>query len=340
MLSLKKEAPTAPASILDLLAGRPTGALDQETVRYALANEIASLVACERHVAEQLGTSPELAHLYARFMREQNLRNRIAEAAAATVSLARDCNVPVGIFKGVVLAQQAYRNPSARASNDLDILIGECSPRDLEELLRRLGRTKSSATALATLRERGEPVHEISGRINGVDVDIHFNPFGLISPLRAPSDTWLAASSHTAWFEGIAIPSPSPEAHLLICLINLIRRGGGALRFYGDAARLIQSGVDWAEFWRLSRLEGLSILAEQALLAVRRDLGTQIPLGTGTPKWWGPTLGEPPAGDSLSRRGPLHVLRLSPAKASDARRLFRWYAPTRLQRAARTSHPH
>ncbi len=317
-----------PRAVIELLAGRQLPSeIGADAVEYALTHEISSLLVAEaKHQGVSLRSS-KLHELHATHMGRANQQQKCAAVLEELAQLAETLGVPLSAFKGLALARTVYADSASRPSNDVDVQVGPCDRQALIELLRALGRGQTSAEAIANLADEGRPIHEVWGTLQGFDIDIHFNPYGLITPLHSPESSWHASSASTFDLCGTEIDCPSPEQHLLICLVNLVRRGGGALRFYADAARIIAAGVDWPTFEVLSKSERLTYIASQALLALERDLQLDIPSKASAAAWWGPRIGEPPARNNPRRRGPFLTLRLDELRADDLRTLAGWYLP-------------
>jgi len=330
----------APA-IVSLMLGEALPPVNSAVVEAALRYEVAELLL---HRAEMEGV--QLPHgarfqLTALAMRMER-RRADAEAAVATVAdIAEPAGCAFAVFKGAANAVRLYDDVSERGFGDVDIVVGLNDTHGLNELLTQLGRHPASAEALVSLARRGQAVHEISLDFAGIEVDLHFNPFGMITPLRAPA---LVAEelNQTITLGGRAIPAPSAELSLLISSVNLVRKGGGALWIVADCVRLAQGKagpLDWERFGYLAESEGLRPLSEQALRLVR-DLGCEdVPEHVAAPRtaWWGPEAGEGAVATGISRRGTLSVLHQRPADVGQSlRSLYQWYLPNKERRTARS----
>ena len=332
-----------PKNIIDLLAGRPMlRRLTQDDIEYAISYEIEALLHAEI-TRQEISTS----HLdFFKLSKHALIRRHISKRARSNLpalsTIAQDVGVKFGIFKGASLSSDLYPSVDARVYNDIDVFLSGNDPIALHAFFLRLGRSDRSSTALAKLAEAGLPIHEIAGFISGTNFDLHFNPFGIITPLRAAEMTFEhGMAREISLGRGSTVRSASLELELLISLLNLVRRGGGALRFYADSARLLmRDDFKPAAFWKLAKAEGLYHLASQAMLSIQDDLNLELPpqMRDSAAKnrlWWAPRIGESSNGDFLHRRAPLHSLRLDSVGTRELRSLCSWYLPTPLQRRAR-----
>lgn len=335
-------ADAVPSHISDVLAGRPLrGPVTQRDVDVARAFDIETLLLSEVRRQEADLQAKNVSASAAQSLLRCHRSKRAFAAVPDFLAIADKSGVEIGIFKGAALSNYLYEDSESRTFNDVDVHLSCHDHEALNALLQRLGRSTKSAHALTSLAFRGDHIHEIEGTVSGASFDLHFNPFGLVSPLRSPE----LVSEHATAREivtksGLTFKSASLELELAVSLINLIRRGGGALRFYADAARLLAHGdLRVGEFEELVRREGLCKLVKQALLSVQTGLRIEMPEGLEAypakhPVWWAPRIGEPP-NPSLVRRGPFNVLRLDDAGIRELRSLVTWYCPTPLQRRAR-----
>ncbi len=329
-------------AIRQLVAGGPLpAAFTSADVSQALEYEVGELLlsVAER---EAISIPPnDLLTLTALAMRTSR-RADVAERALAEVAdVADQTNCAFAVFKGPATASLLYDHPSERPFNDVDILVGYSGTEGLEDFLIALGRDQRSASALVELSQMGQPIHEVSIRVAGVDVDVHFNAFGLITPVRQPR-TVEAEFANTFSIGDRTYATASPEMSLLISSVNLVRKGGGALWLIADLARLIhgRAGIlDWDQFVSLAKAEGLWPLAAQALRLVNNELGVKVPLiarATGG-KWWAPEIGEGAATKGVLRRSTFSILHQDPIEPwTAAQSLRRWYLPSSIHRTARS----
>lgn len=329
-------------AIRDLVAGRPlpAGGIAPAVVEAALRFEVGELLLGE---AEAQGVEIETdgkLQLIALAMRSDARRLRAEQVLPKVGQLANDTGVRLGVFKGPANAAALYRSASLRPYNDVDLFVSSPPAAGLERLLIAMGREQASAAALVELSKRGTPVHEITVSVDGVDFDVHFNPFGFVTPVRSPERIEEEFARPFA-DPAAALWGPSPELALAIACVNLVRKGGGALWILADCARLV-SGVggpfNWERFERLLADEGLAPLAGQALRILREDLELDVPPALTAKKraWWGPAFGEGQATKRLLRRGTFSILHRRPTNIAQSLSALRtWYLPPRRQRQAR-----
>lgn len=320
-------------TIRELLADRPVMSVSATAVAAARSANVAELLyeAAARHGA----TWHEDAefHLAARGLRAEALQIRMNEALDLVADAHRRVGLPLRVFKGPAMAASVYESAAERPHGDIDIYVDADDPERLENLLIELGFASRSARAAVDLAVNGSPIHEMQAIVNSVAVDVHFTPFGLLTPLRFPEQIRNKFVPHLIGDETEA-NVPTPELALLIAAVNLARKGGGNLWTAGDIARLLSlpAGLNWAAFEQLARAEGLAQIVQPAICAVVEDLWLSpelVPFRVEKRPSWAPTLGEGDVHFGLRRRGTWVALRRPIAILPQSLRyVARWYVPS------------
>ena len=310
-----------------------------EDVEHAANYEVAPLLLA---TATELGIeipASDVGLLTALSMKSENRSTQALKSVAFLADAAEKTGCDVAVFKGPANAATLYDDIAKRPFGDVDIAIGLSGSRGVLDFLIEIGQPKRSAQALVALLDSGAPVHEVSVPVLGVDIDVHFNPFGMISPVRAPELLFDNLQKEIP-LGGRQVMIPTPELALLISLVNLMRKGGGALWIVADAVRLAEGKageLNWAKFEEIGCAEGLLPIAAQGLRLLKEDLQIDVPENlTAERRWWGPLLGEGAATKGLLRRGTFSILHRSPvAPVESLGALRRWYLPSERALQAR-----
>ena len=318
-------------TIRELLAGRPLTTIGPEEVVAARSAFVAELLYEAGRRGEVAWVGDAEFALAARALHSEAQHARMC-AAIRTVAKAHElAGLPLRIFKGAAIGAAVYESPIERPFDDVDIYVDSSMPEQLLALLYSLGVPPVAADSAVSLAVDGCPIHEFQAVVNGVAIDIHFTPYGLLTPLRSEG---LIASNFVDGVVTGDVPCqvPTPALALAIAAANLARKGGGSLWTAGDIARLVdRSDMDWRAFAALLEAEGLTQICHGAILAVVEDLALDIdlPIVDLERPPWAPVLGEGAVSHSWRRRSTLvpfrRPMRFFP---ESLRYLVRWYLPT------------
>lgn len=330
-----------PQAIRSLILGEPLPPmLASADVEAALDLGVSGLLLQQARAEEVSLPTEDLFRIAALSLRFERIRADAEAGIAFVAELADRASCEFAVFKGLANAALLYRDVSARPFNDVDIVVGLTGTGGLAEFLSGLGHDPAAASALISLAMQGDPIYEVHIASQGVNIDLHFNPFGLLAPPRAPLQI-AAELSREIEVLGRTIPVPSPELSLLIASINLVRKGGGAMWLVADCVRLVQGragDLDWDRFLRLAEAEGLRPLTEQVMLLLR-DLGADVPAfaTANSTTWWGPKVGEGSSANSLGRHTKFALFHRRPVRVRESLlSLYRWYLPDAERRLARS----
>lgn len=318
-------------TIRELLAGREIPTVSVASVDAARAGGVAELLYSEAIKQGSRFEDDAKFRLVAKQLNSDALRARMTTALGKVWDVHESAGMPLRIFKGPAIASLAYESPEERPSSDIDIFVTANDPTGLERLLLELGVHPVSVRAAVDLALKGAPIHELGASVEGVAVDVHFNPYGLLTP---PVDASKLLTAFSAGVLGdVEVELPTPELALLIAVVNLARKGGGHLRAAGDIARILQRAepLDWNTFAVLSSSEGLDRVASSTVAAVVSDLQLDpalTPFETAKRPTWVPRLGEGDVHLTLRRRGTWIPLRRGGHRLESLRYIARWYLPS------------
>lgn len=321
-----------PAALQTLISGCPLERVVSADVEAAIDQDLSELL-----LGEILRQGTPLDKSLRMRLEAKRLGNDHVRAGrmAALIGLRRNferCGVPLRLFKGYANAVLLYDDPRERLFSDADVLVGVDGETELPALFNSLGIHPVASEAAISLWSSGTAVHELDGSWDGLLVDLHFTPYGLLAPLRSPAP--IAAEMHMRDLPQLGgVLVPSAELGLLIATINLAKNGGAALWTAVDIVRFLEGRagpIDWNHYRELATLDGLLPISAQVLYALSDDLGLREHIGVDRPEtraMWAPTLGEDPmVGWSLRRHWSLLVLRRPRAFRSESLKgLARWY---------------
>lgn len=174
------------------------------------------------------------------------------------------------LMKGLAVETRFYDRRGERPSADLDIVLLDRS---------------SIGDALAALRDgsgEADVVQRLAddGWIQSVDVTL---PSGAVvdlhlDPLKLGFATEFSSSMHhhleLLTVDGAVVKTLDPTASLVVALVHLNRNRFRYLLGFADIVRVLsKSQVDWVAFDQLVRADGLEVLVEGSVRAVRQALG-------------------------------------------------------------------
>ncbi len=331
LLRPARRTPLEP-ELVQILTGRVPAGLSATAVDQALEYELAELVA--PHIQSGIETTAPMERqaavvaLAARADARRKQMDAALEAVAERLSAIGDRAM---VFKGPAAARALYDTPSERAFNDIDLFLDPSRPGDeLAATLDALGVERRRSEALVELAGAGRPVHEFTAYVEGVMVDVHFNPFGLVSPVED------GAALAGQFVEAGAFHAPSAELGLLITLLNLTRKGGGALWLVADALRYLDGRggpLTLEQVYRLADQECVVGIAERAVhrLALLQADAEQA----AEPALRSFAIPEPETAGRAFRQSRTVLQRERSAAARSATALLRWINPGELERLAR-----
>ena len=320
-----------PALLQDLVVGRPLKDVTDKDARDAIALDLHELLLGEvLRQGVHIDRTARLRLESRRLGGDMALESQIARVKGLREHF-ENHGFPLRIFKGLANASSLYDDVRERPFSDVDVLVG-IETNGLSALFESLDLHPRTAEAALSLWSSGAPVHELDGHWDGLLVDLHFNPYGMLAPLRDPDVIADAMQAEDVAEVGEMIV-PSCELGLLIAVVNLAKNGGSAIWTAADIVRFVQGRagpIDWERFNELAELDGLSSIGAQVLWAVHDDLSHEAEIGIPRPATrapWAPTLGEDPmVAWSVRRHWSLLALRRTKGfRTESLRGLSRWY---------------
>lgn len=206
------------------------------------------------------------------------------QACAALDELARLLHdVEWVTFKGPVLSERAHPVPGLRTYNDVDVLVG---PTSLREVCRRLGAAGWHLVDFEDMLTSADPpgeMHWVSP--GGALVDLHWSMINMHSRRRlfdVPTPALLARrvpagpGLEEQWW------TLEPIDSLLHVCLHAALAGASKLVYLVDADRLSRAITDWDEVAARAVRWGVQSQVALVLGRARRVLGTPLPAGLET----------------------------------------------------------
>jgi hypothetical protein len=187
----------------------------------------------------------------------------------------RQEEIPVLLYKGVVLAQMVYQDVGLRPMRDFDLLV---RPQDWVRTHKILFQFGYSGISPATISKVPKEYHLGYGNKKGTGLEFRFWLFWLDLPDFKKQDVW--RNSRLATIAGEKALIPHPEDHLLLLSLSLLRQRYKGLIWFSDIAEFIRhysSEIKWERIQEKAREKRISTFVYYGLLLTKQLLGAQIP---------------------------------------------------------------
>ena len=175
--------------------------------------------------------------------------------------------IPVISFKGPLMIQSLYKNPSLRESRDLDFLVHKKDIKEIHKLLishnYRMQFNLKSQFERALLEYHDELAYEHE---NGLWIDIHTNIAPKYFFNNASFNKALWENLETLQFAGQSIKSISKEFLLLVLCIHGSKHFWNELRFIVDVSELInKNNLNWEKITNYTKLYDIKNIVQLGL---------------------------------------------------------------------------
>ena len=268
-------------ALLDLAAKRvpSIGDLTPRVVSSAIEHRMEGLLYSWAAATERL-PHPAAEPLVAADTQNWARSQMLATNAVRLESHATAHGVDICFFKGVALESQVYTRRGERPAADLDVIV-------------RGGTVTSVTDWVAALQPRHMWIPEleslISGRhiqaidlvVDGVQVDLHFDPLKLEIIRSRAAERLLSRVSPCDLGPG-TVTGLDPEASLVLALLHLNKDRFRRLIGFADVARLLSQVTDWDWVLEYVSTEGLRtpVTASLDVVANALDLPHPVELDT------------------------------------------------------------
>ncbi|HSJ27016.1 MAG TPA: nucleotidyltransferase family protein [Acidimicrobiia bacterium] len=209
-------------------------------------------------------------------------RNRmLASQAVKLEANAAEHGVEICFFKGVTLEAQVYGRTGERPSTDLDVMVRNGTVGDVAGWVASLQPRHMWIPRLEELIE-GRHIQAIDLVVNGVQVDLHFDPLKL-EIVRARSREDLLVRTVACEIDTGTVTALDAEANLVLALLHLNKDRFRRLIGYSDVRRLVGQVDDWDWLVRYVEAEGLTTPVLSTLGVVARTLDFPHPTALDIP---------------------------------------------------------
>jgi hypothetical protein len=180
-----------------------------------------------------------------------------------------DGNVEHYLIKGLAVEGRFYDRIGERPSADLDVVL--LPPAPIMTALDLLGGTSPGSHLVDRLAEAGW-IQSMDVKLpSAAVVDLHIDPLKL--GFRSRFSTTVGRHLESVTVDGTTIRTLDPTASLVVALVHLNRNRFRHLSGFADVTRLLtRSQIDWDAFEDLVLADGLEVLIDGSLSAVRNDL--------------------------------------------------------------------
>lgn len=263
-----------------LLAGRHVDQLDLETAEQLIGGGAAGVLL--RAVdGGAVSVQQEVKALLAMASLDADMsRVSFAEPVSEVVATLHRFGVRPRVMKGAANALTLYEQPAYRNVADVDFVIGLDQEGDLARALASLGFSELQLDSIARLRRANREIGGFSASrsTHRAVADFHFNPFGLLLPVRDGGslvDKFVEVRS--PW--GV-VETPQPSLALAIALVHFVRDGGLNFKPVCDVVRLIglpEGDLDWSAFAAVLKRERIEGMCWTTLRSILDDLCIDAP---------------------------------------------------------------
>lgn len=270
------------SALIDLAAGRSPAisALDVPLVRSATEHRMHGLL--YSWAAEQQLLEGEAGAILTAAEARSWARNQLLAVHAGRLEKsAADHGVEVTFIKGVALESQIYSRLGERPTSDMDICIRGGTTEDVAAWVTSLQPHHVWVPHLTALLD-GHHIQSVDLVVDGVEVDVHFDPLKLeIVDARRPAE--LLARRATCQVGSESVTGLDTEANLFIALLHLNKDRFRSLLGFSDVRRLLRRVEDWDWIVRYATVEGLRtpILASLETVTSTLEIADDVPRSSG-----------------------------------------------------------
>jgi hypothetical protein len=265
-----------PDLLVDLAAGREPAldVLDRRTVALAQEHRLTGLLwSWARNRAVDGELKSELArsdlHVQAHLLRVWGVLDEAVTRLAAA-------GIEVATIKGVTTEARWYGRRGERPCSDVDLWLAPHQLDRAADALRILEPEHPWVGLVGQLAVTGR-VQAVTTRVDGLEVDLHFDLLKLGIPTRQNAEAWSRTTSHPLSRGGSVkvLDATTALAHLLV---HLNKDRFQRLLGYADVARVIAGGdVDWVRLAHFADREGIAAPMLCTLGAVLDELSLPWP---------------------------------------------------------------
>ena len=193
----------------------------------------------------------------------------LASEVARVASSLTESDIDHYLIKGPAVENRFYDRTGERPFGDLDIVL--LPPFPIGVALGVLGNAARDPAVVQHMADDGWIQSADLTLPSGALIDLHLDPLKLGFQSRFSRSVRSQLESMT--IDGTTIKTLDPTASLIVALIHLNRNRFRQLSGFADVARILtRSQIDWDIFADLVRADGLEVLIDGSLRAVRDEL--------------------------------------------------------------------
>ena len=272
--------------LLDLAAGRPV-APDPRLVTSAVEHGLGGLLLSAVERGSTVLDPRELVPVSALDATVVDHHQRLWRTLDTVVSVLDEAGIDVYTVKGVTNEHRWYGRIGERPCSDLDLVLAHHDLDRVDDVLGLLdpGHPARGSAVELLRRRRLQHVHFT---LDGMAIDLHFDPLKLGLWSRRPEELWRTVTTVTSP-AGRSIPVLDPAMALALALVHLNTDRFAYLGSYAEVARILDDpALDWDAFNRFVTDEGLRVPVWSTLAAVvdRLEITPAVPIDTSATTGW------------------------------------------------------
>jgi hypothetical protein len=261
----RQRGPALPEALIELAAGRAPGIIELDANLVAVAREHRMAGLLWTAIKEQEACDPALkAQLAMSDLYIQGHLVRVSSVLEDAVARLEAIGIEVATIKGVTAEARWYARRGERPCSDVDLLL---APHQLDRAVEVVAALQPDHPWLPHMKEMvtSARVQSITMRLNGLEVDLHFDLLKLGIPTRQSAELWGRTLSYSLPGGG-SVRVVDDTAAMFHLLLHLNKDRFQRLLGYADIPRLMASDqVDWRDLLRLAEHEGIEVPVLQTL---------------------------------------------------------------------------
>jgi len=196
-----------------------------------------------------------------------------------------DIGVAVASFKGVTSEARWYDRIGERPGTDLDLLLSPTQFDRIEDIIALFQPDHALTGEAQMMAGLGYIQHIDLRRVEGIDVDLHFDLLKILIPSRHKEEVWERTTEFDSGEHG-SFMVVDPESSLIQSLLHLTKDRFSLLLGFVEVVRIIErEELDWDYIDRFVRQEGLEVPVYKALDTVVVTLDLDVPLTSSVRGW-------------------------------------------------------
>ena len=268
-------------ALLDLVAGRPVGAIDEEeSFLQSVSEHRMTSAVLAAHQQETLPLTPATATTLGMWeLAECRDHLRFWRTIAEVQDRLGPAGIDVAVLKGVATESRWYDGIGQRACTDVDLLLAPAALDRAAEVVELLDPARGARATIGRLAHQRRLQH-VDLNVGTTQVDLHFDPLKIGLPTRQLDAVWDSSELLTTPQGTIRVVQP--EVELVLLLLHLNKDRFAYLGPFLDIRRIIERAeLDWGRVQELVAGEGLGVPVWKSLATVddvvELDLPAELP---------------------------------------------------------------